>query len=69
MNVLMFYQTVGAVFLANVLSFVVAYGVWRATKAEKLHGLQNGANILPIWLLIAMLIGPGISAWAAITLN
>ena len=69
MTVHFFYQVVGAVFIANVLSFVMIYGLWRATKAEKKLGIQNGWSVLPFWLLLAMLIGPLISAWAAATLS
>lgn len=69
MTVLEFYQNAGATFLANVLSFVAIYGIWRATNAEKRLGIPNGGSVLPIWLLGAMALGPLLLAWSAATLD
>ena len=69
MTVLAFYQTVGAVFLGNMLALVFGYGIWRATKAEKKHAVANGANMLTIWLLAAMLLGPGAVLLAGLTIG
>lgn len=35
MDVWVWYQTVGAVFAGNALSFMFGYYLWRAVKAEK----------------------------------
>ena len=58
-----FLATYAAVVVANVLSGVFLYGLWRATKVERRLGVTNGGDFLPLWLLIVMIIGPALMAW------
>lgn len=60
-----FIVTLAAVLVGNLLSGVVVYGLWRATKIERKFGVEDGSRFLPFPLLLAMLIPPGIVAWGA----
>lgn len=64
-----FITTIAAVLVGNGLSMVVAYGIWRATRAERRLGVKNGGDLLPTPLLIGMLVPFGIVGWAALLLS
>lgn len=63
-----FIVIVTAVLVANVLSGVVLYGVWRATKIERKFGITNAGGFLPLPLLLAMCLPFGIGMWGALLL-
>lgn len=64
-----FVSTVAAVLIGNLFSAVLAYGLWRATKAERRLGVRNGGDLLPLPLLLAMLLPFGFVGWAATLLH
>lgn len=68
MTVPTFIITVAAVLLGNLLSGVLVYGLWRATRAEKNLG-GNGLDALPLPLLLAMCAAPGIMLWGGLLLD
>ena len=69
MTVLEFYQTIGAVFAANMLTLVMVYGLWRISRHEKETGVPNSINAVPLLLRIGMAVGPLLTALAATTLR
>jgi len=69
MSVDFFMRFVAAVFVGNMLTLVVVYGVWRAGRAEKKLGIRNGADALPLALLVAMIVPFAVTGWAVYSLQ
>lgn len=63
MENLVFWQTVGAVIVANAFCCLTAYMVWQCARAEKGKGNKPG-----VWVYIGGLLAPAVVVLAAVNL-